>query len=338
MDPIVPILAIDGGGIRGLLPALVLEEIERRTSRPIAELFRLIAGTSTGGLIALGLTVPGEAGRPKFAASDLASLYLDHGATIFPRNPLREVAATLAGPKFPVGGLEEVLRGHFAETMLSEAIVEVLVPSYEIERDDPYLFRRTDARRDRAADFPMWQVARATSAAPTFFKPMRIDRADPTLPYLALIDGGVVANNPAMCAYVEACKLFESHARTLVVSLGTGDLTHTHRLSQVDRWGEIEWAEPILNILFDASGSIVHEQLQTVLDSDLTHPMYFRFQGTLSTAEQSMDDASAANLHALQNLAMEIIRSESSSLDQVCELLVGAADSAPARPERSQPR
>src|SRR3954449_12357803 len=85
------VLCIDGGGIRGLIPALVLAEIERRTGRPTFELFDLIAGTSTGGILACGLTCPGEDGRPRHSAEELADLYRTEGPRIFDRSLIRRI-------------------------------------------------------------------------------------------------------------------------------------------------------------------------------------------------------------------------------------------------------
>ncbi|MEO1088356.1 MAG: patatin-like phospholipase family protein, partial [Acidobacteriota bacterium] len=77
------ILAIDGGGIRGLIPALVLEAMEEKTGRPVSEIFDLVAGTSTGGILALGLVRPGDGGGPAYSAADLAELYERRGGQIF---------------------------------------------------------------------------------------------------------------------------------------------------------------------------------------------------------------------------------------------------------------
>src|SRR5918995_672220 len=85
------VLSIDGGGIRGIIPAMVLARLEKQTGRPIAEMFDLIAGTSTGGILALGLTLPSDDGKPRYAAKDLLELYEKDGSRIFPRSVLRRI-------------------------------------------------------------------------------------------------------------------------------------------------------------------------------------------------------------------------------------------------------
>lgn len=84
MSKTIKILSIDGGGIRGIIPALILAEIEQRTGKPICQMFDLIAGTSTGGILALGLTRPDDTGQPAYRAEDLVRLYKTEGPVIFP--------------------------------------------------------------------------------------------------------------------------------------------------------------------------------------------------------------------------------------------------------------
>ena len=95
----IRVLSIDGGGIRGIIPALMLGEIERRTNKPIAELFDLIAGTSTGGILALGLTVPGPDGKPKYCADELVQLYKEEGPRIFHRPTWHRIRSVGGVPK-----------------------------------------------------------------------------------------------------------------------------------------------------------------------------------------------------------------------------------------------
>ena len=257
------ILSIDGGGIRGVIPAVVLADIEHRTGRPVTELFDLVAGTSTGGILALGLARPGDGGGPAYDAAALVGLYEEHGATIFRRSPWRRFIAleNLLDEKFPADGLESVLRRYFGDTTMSQALTEVLVTSYDIEHRQPYLFKRHKARSDPRREWPMWRAARATSAAPTYFEPA-------SLPYnggkdhLALVDGGLYANNPAMCGYVEARKLWPDEKDFLVVSLGTGELTRSIPYDDAKDWGLAKWAQPIMGVVFDGVSDAVDYQLR----------------------------------------------------------------------------
>ncbi len=233
MAEVVKILAIDGGGIRGVIPAMILERLEQLTGKATHELFDLIAGTSTGGILALGLTAPNPAGEARYSAHDLVELYFSEGRTIFPQPLWRRVpgfglAADVMDEKYPAAGIEDVLERYFGDTMLSEALTDVLVTSYAIERRTPFFFKsRHASTEDRRAthDFAMRDVARSTSAAPTYFEPAvvnaaRAERQD----YYALVDGGVFANNPSLCALAEAKTMLGADlSEILLVSLGTGE-------------------------------------------------------------------------------------------------------------------
>ena len=165
MSETVKLLSIDGGGIRGVIPAVLLAEIEKRTGRRIAHLFHLIAGTSTGGILALALTKPNAHGEPQYSAEELVSFYNEQGERIFTRTLWHKftAAGNLIDSKFPASGIERVLDQFFGDARLSDAVTEVVVTSYEIERRQPFLFKSANARLLPSYDFPMKQVARATS-------------------------------------------------------------------------------------------------------------------------------------------------------------------------------
>src|SRR3954454_21841449 len=125
------ILSSDGGGIRGVIPALVLDYIEKTSGRAIADLFDVIAGTSTGGLIALGLTCPDPEGRPKFTAKEVAAIYEDEGDRIFPHEVFGRVRQFF-DEKYPDDGLNAVLAEKLGDVRLSEALTQLIVTAYDI--------------------------------------------------------------------------------------------------------------------------------------------------------------------------------------------------------------
>lgn len=318
------ILSIDGGGIRGLIPALVLAELERQTGRAVADCFDLITGTSTGGILALGLAVPGQGGRPRYSAQDLAGLYQKEGARIFDESLWRRVTNPmgLRAAKYPSSGIEDVLRQYFGEARLKDALVEVLVTAYDLEKRDAFFYRRRRAREDARYDVPMRVAARATSAAPTYFEPLLVpwsgDRD-------VLVDGGVFANNPAMCAYAEARQgLTGSPEDILLVSLGTGIHATPYRYEDAKGWGVAGWARPILDVIFDGVADTVDYQLRQLLPPGLDgQPRYLRFQTDLDDGLSEMDDASPEHLEGLQRAAEAILRRPGAELEFLVERLAG---------------
>jgi uncharacterized protein len=239
-DEIIRILSMDGGGIRGIIPARLLQRIEDGTGKPASELFHLIAGTSTGGILGCGLA----RGKP---AREIAQLYADRGGEIFHRSLWDKVTTIdgLSNPDYDAGPLEAILAQVLGDAWLSDVRgADLLVPSYAIQLPHeqpgdglgllvpraPYFFKSWKANGsnidpgDKPAelDFRLRDIARATSAAPTYFPPALIrSRAGEQF---GMIDGGVFANNPSMCALVSAYRLFPEAKNFIVVSLGTGSL------------------------------------------------------------------------------------------------------------------
>ena len=314
----VRILSIDGGGIRGIIPAVVLSRLERQTGQRIADLFDLVAGTSTGGILALGLTRPGEGGRPLYSAAQMAELYEKEGSKIFSTSWWRRMRTlgSLAEERYSANGIEEVLRRYFGDVRLQDACTDVLVPSYEIERRTPFFFKSAMARKRAEYDFPMWEVARATSAAPTYFEPARVPVPD-SVDYWALIDGGVFANNPAACALVEAMALNPRATKFVVVSLGTGTVLPRISLDRAKSWGTAGWLRPGLDIVLDGVSATVDYQLQQLLPGD-----YHRYQVTLQQSDQQMDDVRPENLRNLRLQAEALCRERSGELRNLGERLV----------------
>jgi patatin-like phospholipase/acyl hydrolase len=330
MSGIVKVLSIDGGGIRGIIPAQVLARIEHDLGKPISEAFDLITGTSTGGIIALGLTVPGPDGKPAHSAQDLVDLYVKEGATIFSRSLWHEVeaAGSALGPKYPAEGLERVLATYLGEARLKDALTEVLVTAYEVEDRIPWFFSSRDARSREGYDFPMQEVARATSAAPTYFEPARLP-AKNDRGYWAFVDGGVFANNPAMCGLVEATYQYRTdHGEApdvLLVSLGTGELTRTIPYDEARNWGLLGWARPLLGVVFDGVSKTVEFQVRELCRaSDGTPARFYRFQVNLAQyGNDDLDDASGTNLLALRKLADDMLDGRGDDLAALCAQLGG---------------
>jgi hypothetical protein len=294
----VKALAVDGGGIRGLIPALVLAEIEARTGRRIATMVDLIAGTSTGGIIACALARPDP-----MPAARIAELYERDGPAIFKRRLTKEIssAAGYIDERYDAGALVATLRTHLGETRLNQATVPVILTVYDLEARAALLLRS-----DRDA-VPMVDAAHATSAAPTYFEPVRIGAR-------TLVDGGVFAVNPSVFAYAEA-----GGAPDLLLSLGTGELTRPLPYAEVRDWGKLEWAEPILGVVFDGGADAVDLQLAA-----LAGDRYLRLQTRLDEASDDLDDASAENLAALRREAERLIAARSADIDRACAVLTAA--------------
>ena len=371
--PFYTILSIDGGGIRGIMPAMILGEIERRTGCRVAQMFDMIAGTSTGGILGLGLTVPhtNDPEKPKYRASQLVSFYEEDGKEVF--HSFWQNVISLHGlvhEKYSSERFESVLRKYLGDdTRLSEAMTEVLITSYEIESCRPFFFTRRKARARRTGRLNprMWEVARCTSAAPTFFAPFQIKRPRSShLPPLTFIDAGVFVNNPTLCAYAEAVgvhhRQFDDTAidvspggskqsdrpvevrsadadatdelEYVVVSLGTGELNSQIQYEEARRWGTVHWARPLVDIAYDGSSDTVDGQMRKLMHV-VKHPyLYYRFQPSLSEANNALDDTSKSNIRDLKRRAEMIFDDPEKleKLENLCRLLRQRIADAKAKP------
>ena len=294
------VLAIDGGGIRGLIPALVLAELERRSGRRVFELFDVIAGTSTGGILACAMCAPDP-----LPAEEVAAIYQEEGPTIFDRSVWQRIrsAEGLLDEKYDAGALDRALERFLGDKRLADTVPELIVPAYDMTEPGPFFFKTRTARERRAEDFPLTVVARATAAAPTYFEPLPVGER-------ALVDGGVYAVNPAMSAFAEVLR-FHPSADVVLLSLGTGQRTRSRSFADIDDWGLVEWARPILDVVFDGISDAVDYQLRHVLDEG----RYWRLQVELTRASDDLDDASPENMRELRRHAEELIAARSDELD-----------------------
>jgi hypothetical protein len=304
------ILSIDGGGIRGLVPATILKEWESHLG-PMANHFHMITGTSTGGILAAGL-----AGRN--TAEHLANFYVKDGPKIF-SNTLGAVGA-LVGDIYSAEPLEASLRKVFGNGMLSQSNVDLLITAYEMGARQPRLFKSWRAQgleTDDAAqdEFLMTSVTRATSAAPTYFPPALLKNHAGK--EFTMVDGGVFANNPAMCAYVAARRIYPDADNYLIVSLGTGALVKSYTYEQVAGWGIAGWAQPLLDIMFSGVSDTTSYQLDQ-LAPEVTQ---YRFQTDLTGASEAMDDVTPENLAALVKVATNTLNFNQKLMGELIETL-----------------
>ncbi len=311
------VLSIDGGGIRGLIPALVLADLERRTARRIADLVDLIAGTSTGGILACALARPGADGRPRFSAEELVGLYESEGPKIFHRSLLKTITsvAGILDERYESDGLVGALREFLGDARLSDALVPVLVTAYDIEGRFAFFFRSERARRDPSYDFTLADAAHATSAAPSYFEPALVSDLAGARRY-PLIDGGVFAANPSMCAWTDLVKDGRAPDLDVLASLGTGTAIRPIRYASARNWGQLGWARPVIDVLLSGAAETVDFQLGHLLGD-----RYVRLQQRLETASDDLDDAGPDNLRDLREEGRRLIREQAAAIDALGERL-----------------
>lgn len=273
------ILAISGGGMRGVIPARFLQEIEKRTGAPVCESFDLIAGTSTGSILAAMCAMP----TPPDAASMLR-FYYENGPRIFKRGWFDW---GLVGAKYSQPDLQRELLACIGESRLGELETNLLIPTVDAERIDATFIKSWE---NYWRDFPLWAAAAASSSAQTYFPAFSGEYQGKRFRYL---DGGNHTNNPAASALFEAFRLWPGEP-LLVVSLGTGKQRNPRPLPD---GGIARWAPLVFG-----TTSECQDDCAGYFCENAPGVRYFHFDLTMDRFP-AMDDASSATLDELVYLA-----------------------------------
>ncbi|MBE9207943.1 patatin-like phospholipase family protein [Nostoc sp. LEGE 06077] len=374
------ILSLDGGGIRGVVAATILAAIEQQINQPLHEYFNLIAGTSTGSILAAAIAT----GR---SSQNIIDLYTQKSSRIFPYKSLFSLQRLplifkygISAPKFSDSGLMQVLQENLGEIKLFDIPKpKLLITAYDTIAREPIIFKSW--RQDKNyGNVPLWEICVCSASAPTYFPAHKLDRMvngivekaaentvnldgnashtedlyndtqirivsgtgrgqtrtikkykgytreavldspweripDNTATYsikcmYSAIDGGVAANNPSACAVAEALRLGHSIEDITILSIGTGDRTRIIPFQQAESWGLIQWAQPLIGILFDASSG-VHEYItDQIIPNDHILRLQFKLDRELigKRLSDDIDDVSPENLQNLMEAAKVYIQ------------------------------
>ncbi|MGY3532243.1 CBASS cGAMP-activated phospholipase [Bradyrhizobium sp. USDA 4452] len=279
------ILSLDGGGIRGVFPAAFLARLEDHLEEPIGSYFDLIAGTSTGGIIALGLGLG-------LSAGDILKLYEEKGPAIFDqqhgmiRNFVRQRlrgALHLFGSKYSSQPLQDALVGILGERRLGESRTRLVIPAWHPMLERVYIYKTAHHPR-LETDFRIraLDAAMATAAAPTFLKPHMTGDA------IELFDGGVWANNPIGVATIEAVGMLNWPAdRLKILSLGT-----INDVKAGPRWkGKLPMAPSIARLFMSGQSHSALGMAKIVTGDGHDHRAIWRIDQTAPPGRYTMDDA-----------------------------------------------
>lgn len=362
------ILSLDGGGIRGIVAAKILANIENLINQPLKEYFDLIVGTSTGSIVAAAIAT----GR---SSEEIVDFFKNKGSIIFPYQSLFSLKRIplllkygISAPKYSDKNLIQVLQEAFGNTRLFDigTSPRLLVVSYDTIERNPIIFKSW--RPDKPyGNVPLWEVCVSSASAPTYFPAHKLDKRvignvkdasintiflnncestvdgvyenaqiritdgkgsgqtriitnyigsirkatvkpawdripDKTSTYsiksiYSAIDGGVAANNPSSCGIAEALRFGYSNEEITVLSIGTGDRTQIIPFEKARAWGLVQWAQPIVGVLFDASSDVYEYISRQIVHSSIVR-LQFKLDKHLTGKPLSddLDDASEENI------------------------------------------
>ncbi|KAK8556782.1 hypothetical protein V6N13_064786 [Hibiscus sabdariffa] len=346
------VLSIDGGGIRGLIPGTILASLEAKLQEldgpdvRLADYFDIIAGTSTGGLIATMLAAPNVEGRPLIAASDINNFYLEHGPKIFSescRQKYWESVAKLSFPKNPVydgACLRDLTKKLLQDKTLKDVtLTNLVIPTFDIKLLHAVVFSSNDAKSDVLNNARLADVCNGTSAAPIYFPAHYFETKDDegNTQTFDLIDGGVAAGNPTLVAinsfYKEKLKQKSGipeietvdGRKMLVLSLGTGAAPFEEKYSadMVSKWSIIDWVfqypqtyTPLFDSVAGGTSDMVDFSIASRFQSVQAIQNYLRIQENgLSGDTAKSDIATEENMKNLIDIGKKLLKKRVSRIN-----------------------
>ena len=265
-------LSLNGGGLRGVFTARLLSHIETATKKRSYDLFEMIAGNSTGAILAtaLGKGIPAE---------NIVELYLKYGSYIFQKKPFWQRLKGgfgLLDEKYDIRFLIEVIKKYVGESTLAEHRTKVMTVTYDLSEGTPVFHK---SWHDGHRDVPMWVAAVASGDAPTYFEPLSFAGS-------IFVDGGTMAvNNPTISLYAEAIKLGYKLDKIKILNLGTGLYQEKVDPKKVQNWGVAKAIKPVIDIALDGSAQATKYQATQILGAN-----YLNVDTTLPKELAPMDD------------------------------------------------
>lgn len=348
----IRILSLDGGGIRGIIPAMILQYVENHLveitgnqNARIADYFDFVCGTSTGGILACLYLAPhpeqsADSPLTMYTAQEALDFYSENGYNIFngsKLNTLMGLRSLIDANKYNPDCIEKLFAEKFGALKMSDLVKPCIVTTYDLMKQSSFFFSSREAE-SKQRDFYVKDVARSTSAAPTYFPSAKIKNLI-TGDEMINIDGGVFANNPSICGYAECRDTVFAEVnhpdanQMLILSLGTGGGQFNLSDKQnSNKWGLLKWAESIPDIMMDGSIDTVDYQMTKLFESleGENRCNYKRIDVPANRRKYAGDmaDASAKNIKALKTAGEATLfdarreKENEHTLDKFIELLV----------------
>lgn len=302
------VLSIDGGGIKGLYSALILQYIEKAYSINLHNYFDMFCGTSTGGIIALALA-------SNIPIEEVIKFYKNRGPEIFPykRLPFRLLGGikqvAIAG-KYSNCKLEEALKAVFKDKKVGDLQKEICVPALRLSNNRLTIFKRDhSSNHNMHNEIPIYKIALATSAAPTYFPIVKVDEAANGY----YVDGGLVANDPSVIGAIETSKYFVGEDRQYkkfdMLSISSIDTCHGLSSVMSKRRLSILWALNIIELIMSAQSNANFFNMKHLKDI-LPCENYIKIHSPQLSGNQSkcikLDLASKKAIETIEELAHDV--------------------------------
>ena len=303
------ILSIDGGGIKGLYSSTIIEHLERKYECSMSDYFDMICGTSTGGIIALALSL-------KIPASTLSDLYINKGAEIFPYKKYRFLKQLFWGGKYSDANLKKNLEGVFKDAKIGDSNNLLCIPTYSLTDARPWVFKfdHKEGGLDRDNKAKYVDVALSTSAAPTYLPLCEIDYYDNK----QFIDGGVWANNPTMVGLIEALKFFVGKTKEYdsieILSVSSLNVTSGKPIGLNRYRSFATWGADIIDVFGKGQSSFTEYFMNSITKFDNVDVKYVRIPSEEISAEQGF----LVKMDNTTKKAIDFIRGKGNDRGHLC--------------------
>ncbi|MCE9508127.1 MAG: patatin-like phospholipase family protein [Alphaproteobacteria bacterium] len=332
------VLCIDGGGVRGVIPARILQEIEERTGKPIVELFDMIGGTSTGAIIGGCLLAPDpkNPSKPRFTAKETLSFYHNLAGKVFPEMRFKGIRKLSTGALYDPKPLEDGLKAHLGDLKMKDMLTSFLIPAADIKNFKPVWITHLKDQKDKSKEgwdsMLLRDAVRVATSAPTYFPARYVETTPneetPNIKHRhALIDGGFFGGNAMQHLLAQAQKIAPPDAEIVVVHIGTGSPDNNMSPDEFNAFGPLGLVSPANgNILM----SLVIKMSMRDCENDMRDEIgdrLFSFDDGVNPKNDpnspsiSMDDAREDNLKRLEKHAEKIIKDNNGEMDRLCSLL-----------------
>lgn len=308
------ILAIDGGGIRGIIPAQMLTLLEKEIGRPIGEVFDCVAGTSIGGILALSLVQPDpqNPSKPKRSAAESAQFLETEGPKVFEKTRAQMMQSMygIREPRYSNNNLSSAVTREFQEDKLSSAIADTVITTYDLNTGKSFIFSHFKGNQNEPP-FKMRDVGMGTAAAPIYFPSYSFHN-------LNLVDGGLVANNPSLIAFIKARERIDPARDIFILSLGTGQMSlQSIPAEESKKYGMIQWLPILFDLIFKSMQEMQTLQLEHIKKNSQTTLSYLRLQPELKQkSQEELDNASPENIQQLKSIAKKYFNQNHDKIDE----------------------
>ncbi len=296
----------------------MLEYIEKETGKRIADLFDVIAGTSTGAILTLGLTIL-KGDKPAYTAKELKSIYFNYGKQIFKKSILSVChhLISLGAIRYDIQNLKKVVESYFGKATLREIQKDIIIPAYDLRNRKAVFFETQYAKNEEQYNYKLVDIICAAAAAPTYFRPYSLNNS-------MFVDAGIYANNSAVYGMIELLERTHDCRDALVVSLGTGQYLPKYKKNEIDSWGLMMWARRIIDIGMTGQSQMADYQLNNFLNMDKKKEdyHYHRFQIKLPKNYMQMDNIKPENLRGLERLTEQYIKKNKQKFDTMISKLI----------------